>query len=169
MAAASAVVSSVSSVSQSWLSYIVERLLPKSSQKVSLVNQSGIPLCIEQCTDSGHIFDAHLENPTLAIRIRIDQGRIGFHVRIAFYDFTRKRCIDVAGCFDRFYHCRGITKVNCAAHGGEFNKNNIGQFRLSVVCDTYSCDVAIDTNSPKRLSRPHRRPPRPRPARVTGC
>jgi hypothetical protein len=79
--------------------------------------------------------------------------RVGVHQRgivgdglVDLDDFAADGRVDVAGGLDGFHHGAGFPGLHRAAHGGQFDKHDVGQFVLRVVGDADGGDVAADAD-----------------------
>ena len=106
---------------------------------------------IHQFIDTGHVLDAHFENPAFAIRIGIDESRIGFHLWIAFDDLSRDRRVNIARGFHRFHNRGRVTHVHLATEDGELDEHHIGQLGLRVIGNAYRGYIAFEAKPFMRL------------------
>ena len=85
-----------------------------------------------------------LKNPSLAIRIAVDEFRMLREFRVGGGDFATDGRVNIAGGLDRFHHRAGFAGLHLASDGRRLYEHDVGQFVLGVVADADGGGVALN-------------------------
>ena len=84
--------------------------------------------------------------PAARVRLGVHEAGIVGGGLVDFHDLAAHGRVDVAGGLDGFDDGAGFAGGELAAHGGQFDEDDVGEFVLGVVGDADGGDVASEAH-----------------------